>query len=378
MIKTRGYRVEFLLLKKSGSIVSNSIKEVYLNRHHLVKSVPRFSDLRITTLYLAMRLVAFLPAPLAYRLACLHGDLRYWRETNAREAVMFGLKEVLGDQLNPAERAKVTRKYFRLRACEAIDQPRLAGRGRALSRLVEVRGLEHIEAALAAGKGAIIATLHFGSFDSCFSLIGAHGFPITIIGRIQTKFDRPIERFFFQRLIQKPLKRHVCRTNIEPRGQFDTAFQAAAILRKNELIAICLDAVVLPANRKRAVAMDFLNRQALLLPGAITIAQLTGAPVLMTFMRRAVDWRHQILEISPPMPLDGDTVTTFRCCLAEGEAAIRQDPASWIYWHSPHDLVRLGLLPEETIKAHDEFVDRIFDQYGLNDMVINSKGKSGS
>lgn len=359
-------------------MVSNSTKEVYMNRHHLVKSVPKFSDLRIATLYLAGRLVASLPASLAYRLACLRGDWRYWRETSAREAIMFGLKEVLGDQLNPAERTQVTRRYFRLRDCEAIDQTRLAGSGRALSRLVEIHGLEHIEAALAAGKGAIIATLHFGSFDSCFSLIGAHGFPITVIGRIQTKFDRPIERFFYQRFIQKSLKRHVYRPNIEPRGQFDTAFQAAAILRKNELIAICLDSIVLPANRKRAVSIDFLNRQALLLPGAITIAQLTGSPVLMTFMRRSVDWQHQILEVSPPMPLNGDTVTAFRRCLAEGEAAIRQDPASWIYWHSPHDLVRLELLPEETIMAHDEFVDRIFDQYGLNDIVINSKGASGS
>ena len=370
MIRTRGYRVVFLLLKKEQVY---SIKEVYLNRHHLVKSIPKFSDLRIATLYLGVRLVAFLPASLAYRLACLYGDWRYWRETNTREAIMLGLKEVLGDQLNPAERTQVMRKYFRLRACGAIDQPRLAGRGRALSRLVEIRGLEHIEAALAAGKGAIIATLHVGSYDSCFSLIGAHGFPITVIGRIQTKFDRPIERFFFQRFIQKPLKRHVNRPNIEPRGQFDTAFQAAAILRKNELIFICLDAIVLPANRKRAVSMNFLNKQALLLPGAITIAQLTGAPVLMTFMRRAADWRHQILEISPPMPLDGDTMTTFRRCLAEGEDAICQDPAGWSYWNSPHDLVRLGLMPEDTIKAHDEFVDTSLDRFGLNDMVTNSQ-----
>lgn len=322
--------------------------------------------------------MAFLPAPLAYILACLLGDWKYRRATNAREAIMLGLKEVLGDQLNPAERAQVTRKYFRLRHCEAIDKTRLAGRGRALARLVEVRGLEHIETALAAGKGAIIATLHVGSYDSCFSLIGAYGFPITVIGRVQSKFDRPIERFFFQRFIRKPLKRHRHRPNIEPRGQFDTAFQAAAILRKNELIGICLDAIVLPANRKHAVSIDFLNKQALLLPGAITIAQLTGAPVLMTFMRRAIDWRHQVLEISPPVPLDGDTLTNFRRFLAEGEAAIRQDPASWVYWHSPHDLVRLGLLPEETVKTHDEFVDRTLDQFGLNDMMANFKKVSDS
>ena len=302
--------------------------------------------------------MAFLPAPLAYRVACLRGDWRYRLDTYAREGIMLGLKDVLGDQLNPAERARVTRNYFRLRSCEAIDVARLAGRGRALARLVEIRGLEHIEAALAAGKGAILASAHFGSFESCFSLIGAHGFPITVIGRLPSKFGRPIERFFFQLLIRKPLEHHLHRSNIEPRGQFDTAVQAAAILRQNELIGICLDPPVLPADCRRAVPMEFLNGQALLLPGAITIAQLTGASVLMTFMRRSADWRHQILEISPPMPLDDDTMTAFRRCLAVVEAAIRQDPAYWNFWYGLSNLFKLGLLPEKTIKAHDKFVAR--------------------
>jgi hypothetical protein len=98
-----------------------------LSRHHLVKLVPRFSDLRIATFYLTLRVMAFLLAPLAYGLACLHGDWRYRGETNTREAIMLGLKEVLGDQLKTAERAQVTRKYFRLRACEVIDKTRLVG-----------------------------------------------------------------------------------------------------------------------------------------------------------------------------------------------------------------------------------------------------------
>jgi lauroyl/myristoyl acyltransferase len=329
-----------------------------LSIHHLVKSVTKFLDLRHAHLYLIalMRpLIAFLPAPLAYGVACLRGDWRYRLDTYAREGIMCALTDVLGDQLNPAERARVTRNYFRLRSCEAVDMVRLAGRGRALARLVEIRGLEHIEAALAAGKGAILCSAHFGSFDSCFSLIGAHGFPITVIGRWPYKFGRPIERFFFQLLIRKPVEHHRHRPNIQPRGQFDTAVQAAAILRQNELIGICLDPPVLAADRRRAVPMDFLNGQALLLPGAIMIAQLTGTPVMMTFMRREADWRHQVLEISPPMPLDGDTVTAFRCCLAVVEAAIRQDPSYWSLWYPLSNLVKLGLLPEKTIKAHDKF-----------------------
>ena len=60
---------------------------------------------------------------------------------------------------------------------------RLRGRARALGKLVEIRGREHLDAALAAGKGAILCSAHFGSYDSAFSLLHASGFPVTSIGR---------------------------------------------------------------------------------------------------------------------------------------------------------------------------------------------------
>jgi Kdo2-lipid IVA lauroyltransferase/acyltransferase len=296
---------------------------------------------------------AFLPAPLAYPIACLRGDWRYRLDGSKREQVMRSLECIFGDQLSLAERARVARDFFRLRACEAVDVMRLAGKGRALARLVQIRGVEHIEAALASGKGAILCSAHFGSFDSCFSLIGAYGFPITVIGRWPSKVDsnRSAVELFFSRLIHRSLlTRHRRRPNIEPRGQLGIAVQSAAILRHNELIAICLDPPVLAADRARAVPMDFLNGQALLLPGATTIAQLTGAPVLMTFLRRSADWRHQVLEISPPMCMDGDAVTAFGRCLAVVEAAIRQNPAHWVFWDFS-ELVALGLLAEEAINA---------------------------
>ena len=53
--------------------------------------------------------------------------------------------------LNEAER--LTRDLFRFRSCEVIDVMRLRGRARSLARLVEIRGREHLQAALARGQG---------------------------------------------------------------------------------------------------------------------------------------------------------------------------------------------------------------------------------
>lgn len=87
-----------------------------------------------------------------------------------------------------------------------------------------------------------------------------------------------------------------------------------------------------------------LGRQARLLPGVVTLARLTGAPVLMAFVYRSADYRHQVLEISDPVPMAGDTATAFGRCVAGVSAAIRRSPASWVYWPSPLDLDNLGML----------------------------------
>ena len=299
---------------------------------------------------LIVPLVAFLPAPFAYGIARLQGNLRYRLDRSKRRSLMEGLEGVFGDSLKPAERIQVTRDFFRLRSCEAIDVMRLAGKGRALARLVEVRGLEHLEAALAANKGAILCGAHFGSYISCFTLIGALGFPMTLVGRTPTKLTRNrtfIERLIYQLFIVGPLVRHWQRSNIQPRGQLESAFQAADVLRHNELVGILLDPPVPAASRTKAVPVDFLGGQALLLPGATTIARLMGSPVLMTFMYRSEDWRHQVLEIAPPISLEGDAVTAFKRCLAVAEEAIRQHPAHWHYC-GKFALGELGLLPERS------------------------------
>ena len=299
-------------------------------------------------------LVAFLPARLAYGAACRRADWRYRWDMSAREEIIRNLEGVLGEQLSEAERERVARDFFRVRSCEAVDVMRLAGRGRALARLVEIRGLEHVEAALAGGKGAILASAHFGSYHACFSLIGMRGLPITIIGRWPSKEDlnrSPLERFFFRYFSQKPVERHLHRPTIQPRaGQLGVAVQAATVLRQNELLGTHLDPPVPAVDRGRTMPMEFLNGQAQLSPGAITIAQLMGAPLLMTFLRRSADWRHQVLEISAPMALDGDVKTAFGRCLAVVEAAIRQDPAHWLYWELSA-LVELGLLPEAAMQS---------------------------
>jgi lauroyl/myristoyl acyltransferase len=293
-------------------------------------------------------LAARLPATLAYRIACWRGDWCFRYRAGKRSDIVRNLQRVLGDELGQDEAESLAREHFRMTSCEVIDVLRLRGRGRALGKLVEIRGREHLDAALAGGKGAILCSAHFGSYNSAFSLLHASGFPLTSIGRRWWNYSAdksPAERWLWGFVYARRLRRYRQRPSIEPLpGRIQVVAQAAAVLRANEVVTISSDAPPLKADLARAVEVPFLGRQARLLPGVVTFAQLTGAPVLMVFMHRLADYRHQVLEISPPVPVEGETVKAFGRCVAAMDAAIRVSPAHWVYWADPYDLASLGLL----------------------------------
>lgn len=294
-------------------------------------------------------LVAFLPAVLAYRIACFMGDLNYRLWPKKRSDIVRDVRQLLGDEFSAAAAERLARDLFRYRFCDVNDVMRLRGKGRALGRLLEIRGRENLEAALAEGKGAILCTAHFGSYLSAFSVLHASGFPVTTIGRWDWNYDpglSSVERRLWDFTYARRVLRHRKRPNIEPwPGRPLIAVQAAASLRAGELVTICSDAPPLPSDRNRAIEVPFLGGQAKLLPGVVTLARLSGAPVLMAFVHHSPDYRHRVLEISPPVPMHGETDTAFGRCSAAIEDAIRRNPAHWTFWFETSDLDELGLLP---------------------------------
>jgi KDO2-lipid IV(A) lauroyltransferase len=301
--------------------------------------------------------VARLPAALGYRIACWRGDWDFRSRHKKRADLGRNLRQLLGEELSPDAEERLTRDWFRFASCQVVDAMRLRGRARALRRLVEIRGIEHLDAALAAGKGAILCSAHFGSYDCAFSLLGASGYPVTTIGRWQYKYTANMssaERRFWDLVYARRMRRHRRRPNIEPwAGRVQVAVQAAAVLRANEVLTISIDAPPLSSDMARTVEVPFLGRQARLLPGAVTLARLTGAPMLMGFMYRSPDYRHQVLEISAPveLPAEEDEVTAFARCAAEVSAAIQRAPAHWSYMASRADLADLALVRPDGDKA---------------------------
>lgn len=273
-------------------------------------------------------LIAFLPAFMAYGIACFRGDLLYHWDSAKREVIIQNLEFVLGTQLSSKVRIRVARDYFRVLSCEGIDIVRLRLNGKA-NAFVEIRGLENLKEALAKGRGAILCGAHFGALVSfTCSFLGARGFPITLMRRN----GGIVRNAWLTHLnIASRLADHYLKGIVQPK--LGSAVQVAKILQQNEVIAIIIDTLpIVRSHPSQAVLVDFLNGKAYLFPGVTTIAKFTGAPILMNFARRSPDWRHQVIEISPPIMMDGDTRTIFARCVTAVDAAIRRDPSHWRPW----------------------------------------------
>jgi lauroyl/myristoyl acyltransferase len=331
------------------------------------RAMPVANKVRVVLPFLAAPALARLPAALGYRIACWNADLLFRCQPGNRTEIARNLQLVFGNELSPAATDQVIRDWFRLASCRPVDVKRLRRSAQPLRRLVEIRGREHLEAALAAGKGAILCSAHFGSYESGFSLLHASGIPITSIGRrtrIKGAELSSAERRFWELVYVRPVQRHRQRPNIEPwRDRPQVAVQAAAVLRANEVVTILIDGPPLDHDRARAVEVPFLGGRACLLPGVVTLAQLTGAPVLMAFVYRDADYRHQVLKISAPVPLEGEPSMAFGRCAAEVNAAIRRSPAHWDFWNSAGALAQLGL-----IQPQDAAADKVPTQ----DLVIRA------
>jgi lauroyl/myristoyl acyltransferase len=312
----------------------------------------------------AAPVLARLPAALGYRVACWRGDLLASCRAGKRTELARNVRLVLGNDLSHAAAQRVVQEWFRLVSCGVIDVKQLRRGAWPLRRLVEIRGREHLEAALAAGKGAILCSAHFGSHTSGISVLHASGFPITHIGRWDWNYDytnhtykvglSPGKRLFWELFYARPVRRYRQRPNIEPwPGRPQVAALAAAVLRANEVVTVLIDAPPLDSDQSRTIEVPFLGGRARLLPGVVTLAQLTGAPVLVGFLHRAADYSHQVWEISAPVPVEGDTATAFGRRAAEVSAAIRRSPAHWDLLGDTRGLVHLGLIqpPEDGAPA---------------------------
>jgi KDO2-lipid IV(A) lauroyltransferase len=204
---------------------------------------------------------------------------------------------------------------------EFMQFPRLDSKQ--IQRYVTFEGTEHVQQALAHGKGAIILTGHFGNWELLAASISATIAPLTpIVRELRSPRLNALVSSYREKAGYATIDRD---TDVRP---------ALRCLKRNELLGIVADVDTAVSG----VFVDFFGRHAYTPYSPVAIALKTGASILPTFIIRQPDGSHHAI-IEPPLALkrthakEKDLVVNTQTFTKIIESYIRRYPTQWIWMH---------------------------------------------
>jgi len=278
-----------------------------------------------TTARLAYRAAAlFTRLPWSWLRAFANGLSWLWIRLNARESrVTRRNLELAYPELSDAERAVLHRNVLRSTALQAIETLRLwtQPRDRNLAGLTERHGEALYDAALAAGKGVIVAAPHYGNWELLNQWLASRG-PIAIVYKAP---DEEVGDAFLQLVRGGDNVQQVRAEGPAVRQLFKVLKDGGATGILPDQQPKAGDGVFAPFFGVEALTMTLVNR----------LAERTGATVLYGWCERIGPGMEFALHIeaTPPGVADPDPRTAASVLNAGIERIARRDPAQyqWTY-----------------------------------------------
>lgn len=301
-------------------------------------TVPSARVLRERAMYLYRfalipRLLLLLGLNQAYRAGRRLGRYRYAKQRQALEAQAAEMRTRL--RADPKQVDLWLERCFELAVCEDLDAQlfrKMQKRG--VDPIIKIVGREHLDDALARGRGAILCSGHFFGHFTFFVALALLGYRPNLIGFPQTIGRERGDQWY-------PERRHAllqalgCRLlRMEP-GNFRIAVDARNALARNEIVTVEIDHTL----SKPTVETEFLGASAAFPAGPASLALTSGAPLLSFSVGRSERWHPQIAKIGAPFYVSDDIGAGIRHCVASLESSIIADPPAWAPWLFPTKFV---------------------------------------
>ena len=186
---------------------------------------------------------------------------------------------------------------------------------------VDAGGVDHLDAALARGKGVILISAHFGNWERMSHYLSVKGYAVSVVVR-----DANDARL--TRLVNRV--RRLEGVDLFVRGS--AAREILRRLNRNEVVGI------LPDQNTWEIYVPFFGFPAGTVSGPAVFHLRTGAPILSCFCMQTDGGRYR-LEVRPlkTPDLSGDRDEDIkRIMTAVNEALeqmIRQSPEQWLWMH---------------------------------------------
>lgn len=268
-----------------------------------------------------------LPYPLLSRLARLGAWVWHWLVPIRRRVARDNVRRALGDTLSlPAQRV-VVRKAFTQQALNVVDILRAPTITAARSeREVRREGFEHLEAALARGRGAVVVMAHLGSLDLIGFSQAIRGLPMSAVVR-EIRWG-PAHAYLTWVRTRTGLRL------IPPRRSAHACLRA---LRDNRVLGLVIDQHM---PKHRGVVCEFFGRLASTSPAPVRLALAAAAPIHPGLIVRHGFGPQHTLRIEPELALEapyGDPVldawhNTQRINHVL-ERWVRATPEQWLWMH---------------------------------------------
>jgi KDO2-lipid IV(A) lauroyltransferase len=289
---------------------------------HELPRIPlyRFAGPRYWGVWLGIaivRLVNVLPLPMQLAIGRGLGRLAYVFSRRDRRIARVNIDMCLPD-LAPAERKKILEDHFASLGCALFETGLVWWASDArLKRLIRFEGLEHLQAALAKGKGALMLSAHFTTLE-----MGARA--LTLVGPTSVMYLTPSNDLIAE-LSRRGRSRHTI--------QAVTSAQIRELLQnlKNNL-----PVWYAPDQRfteKSGELVPFFGIPSASNVATSRLARISGAPVLPYFPQRRADNRGYVVRIHPPFenfPSD-DAVADTRRFHELIEANVRRHPDQYLW-----------------------------------------------
>ena len=281
--------------------------------------------------------VRCLPRGLSYAIGSMGSSIAWslMRETN--NAVADNLAPVFPDEPLARRRwraLEVYRSYTR----DAIDFIRALWASDEEVRAMFTAAPEDIERfrrLLAAGRGAIIVTGHFGSWESGAILMRrVFGLPLTVVAMREANAE--------VNELRRRIREGIGVPTLEVRQALDTALRIRRLLGENRAVALLMDRHL---GRDR-LPVSLFGRRAWFLRTPALLAYVTGAPLVPCFIERTGPGRFrailgEVIELSPEEPRDAALARAVQAVADALEARVRARPESWYhfyrYWDAQRD-----------------------------------------
>lgn len=250
------------------------------------------------------------------------------------------LRAIYANRPMPRSEAEILRDTFRLtmfNELEVLRYPSLDPKS--IGSVCQLEGREHLDAALAKGKGAILLIGHFGANQMIMPAMGHLGYTMNQLSAPPPVWAEILRESRTTPLWEKVLAR---RWELEKRlpvrhiNIFRFLRPAFDCLARNEVLGLAFDG----GGGKKWVQVSFLGRTANLSVEPARIWQKTSAALLPTFVYRVPGASQHRVVIGEPLAWAGDPQRSLQAFVEVFEREVWAHPEHYLHFLAMRRRVR--------------------------------------